>query len=140
MTFENAIIFLVCVFIVTVGIAVYNFFSGRKYDSAESNMLGARAVFCAVFELLVIMFLVFVVSPAFDKLEEKEENYQAMLTEIEENAESISFYLDGVEVEYDHIDIAQYDVSYDEENGKVFLTKKESKSGSSFVPFFFWIR
>lgn len=35
-----------------------------------------------------------------------------------------SFYLDGEDVDYEEIDLEQYDISYDLKDKKVFLTKK----------------
>ena len=45
------------------------------------------------------------------------------IQEIKNNAEKITFYIDGVKINYDNIDLNQYKISYDKELKKVFLTK-----------------
>lgn len=50
--------------------------------------------------------------------------YEIEIKEVVKDAESIDFYIDGEQVDYKCIDIRQYDVSYDEENGNVYLTRK----------------
>lgn len=48
------------------------------------------------------------------------------LEEIEKNADNLTFYLDGVEVLYENIDINMYNFSYEKDSNKVFLTHKET--------------
>jgi len=55
---------------------------------------------------------------------------------IETNAEEFSFYLDGVEVEYDNTSLEQYDIDYDLDSKKVFLTKRAGGSSSTLFPVF----
>ena len=43
---------------------------------------------------------------------------------IENNHNEITFYLDGEEVEYENIDLSLYQYTFNEEENKVFLTKK----------------
>lgn len=44
--------------------------------------------------------------------------------EIEENANILEFYIDGNNVKYEYIDLDQYDISYDKESKRVYLTSK----------------
>lgn len=44
--------------------------------------------------------------------------------EIRENANNLSFYIDGNNVKYENIDLNQYDISYDKENKRAYLTSK----------------
>lgn len=51
--------------------------------------------------------------------------YTKLLNEIESNKSNIIFYLDGKEVSPDTVDIKQYQISYDNESNKVFLTERK---------------
>jgi len=51
--------------------------------------------------------------------------YEALLNTISQNADQLSFYVDGIEVEYENINMDYYEITYEKETGKVFLTKWE---------------
>lgn len=75
--------------------------------------------------ILLVSFLLCIVPILFMLAKEIiTENKQLLeINKIEENHEKLTFYLDGKEVDFDKIDINLYQISYDMESGKVFLTK-----------------
>lgn len=60
---------------------------------------------------------------------------QLVKSQIEATPYEYTFYIDGTEIDYNKIDIEQYDMSYNMEKHEVYLTRK-SEEQTVFLPFY----
>lgn len=74
-----------------------------------------------------------------DEVEKSQEQYEQMISELKENSDDYTFFLDGEIVDIDTVDLNQYEISVSEEAHKVFLidtTENERNSRTLFWPVF----
>ena len=91
------------------------------------------------FVLLGVMIMVAALIPALILSPLAVKRASDKMAKIEENHNEITFYLDGEEVEYENIDLSLYQYTFDEEENKVFLTKKQDvtyTNSTRMIPFF----
>jgi len=98
------------------------------------NMAQVVAKFTITIIIVLIIIRTLILIP--ETVSEAEKEAKAEMEFIETNAEEFSFYLDGVEVEYDNISLEQYDMDYDLDSKKVFLTKKTGRDSIAIIPIF----
>lgn len=61
-------------------------------------------------------------------------NKSMLIDIIADNKDSLTFYLDGVEVSYESVELSNYDITYDEVNNIVKLTKPVPRTHSHVSP------
>lgn len=100
-------------------IALVSFIGYKLNADASQRVEGWRFTILCTFAICCCVFFFFA-KGALAKSNETELTVKA----IQENADDWTFFLDGEEVVYENIDINQYNISWNEESHKVFLTKK----------------
>lgn len=61
-------------------------------------------------------------------------NKHVLINTIADNKDSLTFYLDGVEVSYESVELSDYKITYDEVNNIVKLTKPVSRTHTHVSP------
>lgn len=62
------------------------------------------------------------------------QNKSMLIDTIADNKDSLTFYLDGVEVSYESVELSNYDITYDEVNNIVKLTKPVPRTHNHVSP------
>lgn len=123
-------IILLVITIIVVCIGGISLVIGKINYDVPVEIVGIKILFAGFF-----CFCIFLLSIPASKISDGMKEHEAMISTIEENADDWTFYLDGEEVSFDNINIRQYQVSYEVETRKVFLTKKADQK-NTFMPIF----
>lgn len=78
----------------------------------------------AVILISILFFLQAFAAYKDSEIQKQRKEKELVIENVTENADEYTFFLDGVEINFENIDINMYDVSFNEETKKVFLTRK----------------
>lgn len=115
----------------------YDEFIHTKDEEPENKpSLIERPIYLIPIVMIATIFVlgrgIYDLKNSFDEVQQEIAIDKALSDELNTKRESYTYYLDGKKVDFDKIDPEQYDVSYDDENQKAYMTKHVIKKISIF--------
>ena len=121
---EKDFVMIIVIICVTLGLLFAFAALVRSHDNFDCSL-----TLPALYQATVLAGVIMALAASFFIVRHLENKSVESLIE---NRSDWTYYLDGEEISYENIDISNYNVSFNEEEQKVFLTRKADKKTTFF--------